>query len=142
MQKINQLKAEIADTIKESTEYKEYKRLEAIVNMDPNLKRSIDEFRRKNYEIQNSGQVEDIFAAQEELNNQYKDMRNQYMVNRYLLAEVCLCRMVQDICRAVVDSIDFDLDFLSSCSSIISVSCVSSPTRSSISVLFLSIPRR
>ena len=35
MQKINQLKAEIADTIKESTEYKEYKRLEAIVNMDP-----------------------------------------------------------------------------------------------------------
>ena len=100
MQKINQLKAEIADTIKESTEYKEYKRLEAIVNMDPN------------YEIQNSGQVEDIFAAQEELNNQYKDMRNQYMVNRYLLAEVCLCRMVQDICRAVVDSIDFDLDFL------------------------------
>ena len=101
MQKINQLKAEIADTIKESTEYKEYKRLEAI-----------DEFRRRNYEIQNSGQVEDIFAAQEELNNQYKDMRNQYMVNRYLLAEVCLCRMVQDICRAVVDSIDFDLDFL------------------------------
>ena len=97
MQKINQLKAEIADTIKESTEYKEYKRLEAIVNMDPNLKRSIDEFRRRNYEIQNSGQVEDIFAAQEELNNQYKDMRNQYMVNRYLLAEVCLCRMVQDI---------------------------------------------
>ena len=112
MQKINQLKAEIADTIKESTEYKEYKRLEAIVNMDPNLKRSIDEFRRRNYEIQNSGQVEDIFAAQEEVNNQYKDMRNEYMDSRYLLGEVCLCRMVQDICRAVVDSIDFDLDFL------------------------------
>lgn len=112
MQRIDQLKAEIADTIKESAEYKEYKRLETIVNMDPNLKRSVDEFRRRNYEIQNSGQVDDIFAAQEELNNQYKDMRNQYMVNRYLLAEVCLCRMVQDICRAVVDSIDFDLDFL------------------------------
>jgi len=39
-------------------------------------------------------------------------MRNQNMVNRYLLAEVCLCRMVQDICRTVVDAIDFDLDFL------------------------------
>ena len=97
MQKIDQLKSDIAHTIKESAEYKEYKRLEAVVNMDPNLKRSIDEFRRRNYEIQNCGQVEDIFAAQEELNNQYKDMRNQNMVNRYLLAEVCLCRMVQDI---------------------------------------------
>ena len=104
MQKIDQLKSDIAHTIKESAEYKEY--------MDPNLKRSIDEFRRRNYEIQNCGQVEDIFAAQEELNNQYKDMRNQNMVNRYLLAEVCLCRMVQDICRTVVDAIDFDLDFL------------------------------
>ena len=104
MQKIDQLKSDIAHTIKESAEYKEYKRLEAVVNMDPNLKRSIDEFRRRNYEIQNCGQ--------EELNNQYKDMRNQNMVNRYLLAEVCLCRMVQDICRTVVDAIDFDLDFL------------------------------
>ena len=104
MQKIDQLKSDIAHTIKESAEYKEYKRLEAVVNMDPNLKRSIDEFRRRNYEIQNCGQVE--------LNNQYKDMRNQNMVNRYLLAEVCLCRMVQDICRTVVDAIDFDLDFL------------------------------
>ena len=112
MQKIDQLKSDIAHTIKESAEYKEYKRLEAVVNMDPNLKRSIDEFRRRNYEIQNCGQVEDIFAAQEELSNKYKDMRNQNMVNRYLLAEVCLCRMVQDICRTVVDAIDFVLDFL------------------------------
>ena len=69
MQKIDQLKSDIAHTIKESAEYKEYKRLEAVVNMDPNLKRSIDEFRRRNYEIQNCGQVEDIFAAQEELNS-------------------------------------------------------------------------
>ena len=44
MQKIDQLKSDIAHTIKESAEYKEYKRLEAVVNMDPNLKRSIDEF--------------------------------------------------------------------------------------------------
>ena len=40
MQKIDQLKSDIAHTIKESAEYKEYKRLEAVVNMDPNLKRS------------------------------------------------------------------------------------------------------
>ena len=37
MQKIDQLKSDIAHTIKESAEYKEYKRLEAVVNMDPNL---------------------------------------------------------------------------------------------------------
>ncbi|MFR7775561.1 MAG: hypothetical protein ACLU3H_11515 [Lachnospira pectinoschiza] len=39
-------------------------------------------------------------------------MRRQDMVNRYLLSEVCLCRMVQDICRTVVETIEFDVDFL------------------------------
>ena len=76
------------------------------------LKRSIDEFRRQNFDIQNSGKVDDIFAAQEDLNNRYADMRRQDMVNRYLLSEVCLCRMVQDICRTVVETIEFDVDFL------------------------------
>ena len=104
MQRIEQLKLELSKAIKESPEYIEYK--------DPNLKRSIDEFRRQNFDIQNSGKVDDIFAAQEDLNNRYEDMRRQDMVNRYLLSEVCLCRMVQDICRTVVETIEFDVDFL------------------------------
>ena len=105
MQRIEQLKLELSKAIKESPEYIEYKRLEAIIDKDPNLKRSIDEFRRQNFDIQNSGKVED-------LNNRYADMRRQDMVNRYLLSEVCLCRMVQDICRTVVETIEFDVDFL------------------------------
>ena len=47
MQKIEQLKLELSKAIKESPEYIEYKRLEAIIDKDPNLKRSIDEFRRQ-----------------------------------------------------------------------------------------------
>ena len=106
MQRIEQLKLELSKAIKESPEYIEYKRLEAIIDKDPNLKRSIDEFRRQNFDIQNSGKVDDIFAAQEDLNNRYADMRRQDM------SEVCLCRMVQDICRTVVETIEFDVDFL------------------------------
>ena len=106
MQRIEQLKLELSKAIKESPEYIEYKRLEAIIDKDPNLKR------RQNFDIQNSGKVDDIFAAQEDLNNRYADMRRQDMVNRYLLSEVCLCRMVQDICRTVVETIEFDVDFL------------------------------
>ena len=112
MQRIEQLKLELSKAIKESPEYIEYKRLEAIIDKDPNLKRSIDEFRRQNFDIQNSGKVDDIFAAQEDLNNRYADMRRQDMVNRYLLSEVCLCRMVQDICRTVVETIEFDVKFI------------------------------
>ncbi len=50
MQRIEQLKLELSKAIKESPEYIEYKRLEAIIDKDPNLKRSIDEFRRQIYQ--------------------------------------------------------------------------------------------
>ena len=131
MQRIEQLKLELSKAIKESPEYilnhtaqtdlRQQISVDhilsshiciSIIDKDPNLKRSIDEFRRQNFDIQNSGKVDDIFAAQEDLNNRYADMRRQDMVNRYLLSEVCLCRMVQDICRTVVETIEFDVDFL------------------------------
>ena len=112
MDEIRQCTEALKKAVRESDDYKGFAKAKAALEANPELREKVMTFRRRNYEIQNCGQVEDIFAAQEELNNQYKDMRNQNMVNRYLLAEVCLCRMVQDICRTVVDAIDFDLDFL------------------------------
>ena len=89
MQRIEQLKLELSKAIKESPEYIEYKRLEAIIDKDPNLKRSIDEFRRQNFDIQNSGKVDDIFAAQEDLNNRYADMKD-----RIWSTDICCLRSV------------------------------------------------
>lgn len=112
MQRIDELKLELRKAILESEEYKEYKRLEAIIMRNPELKRNIDEFRRQNFELQNSPDVQDIFSTTNELNERYAFMRNQDSVNRYLTAEICLCRLVQDICRSVVDVVDMNLDFL------------------------------
>ena len=113
MQRIEQLKLELSKAIKESPEYIEYKRLEAIIDKDPNLKRSIDEFRRQKFLIYRIVVRLMIYLPhRRDLNNRYADMRRQDMVNRYLLSEVCLCRMVQDICRTVVETIEFDVDFL------------------------------
>ena len=100
MKRIEQLKLELSKAIKESPDY------------DPYFMCCFYEFSILNFDFQISGYVVDIFAAQEDLNNRYADMRRQDMVNRYLLSEVCLCRMVQDICRTVVETIEFDVDFL------------------------------
>ena len=66
MQRIEQLKLELSKAIKESPEYIEYKRLEAIIDKDPNLKRSIDEFRRQNFDIQNSGKVRYLWRRRQD----------------------------------------------------------------------------
>lgn len=112
MQDMDDLKAQLRKAIQNSNEYVEYKRLEAVIMRNPDLKRQIDEFRRRNFEIQNSEECGDILEATENLNAQFSDMRSQETVNRYLNAEVCLCRLVQDLCFTIVDAVDFELDFL------------------------------
>lgn len=112
MHNIDDLKIQLREAIQNSDEYLEFKRLEAVIVRNPDLKRQIDEFRKRNFEIQNVESDIDILEATENLNMQYKDVRRQEMVNRYLNAEVCLCRLVQEICFTVVDAVDFELDFL------------------------------
>ncbi|MGN0318995.1 MAG: YlbF family regulator [Lachnospira sp.] len=112
MHKIEELKLQLCDAIRNTVEYKEYKRLEAIINKDPDLRRHVDEFRLQNFAIQTDENVVDLFDATNELNQRYADLRKQETVNRYLSAEICLCRLVQDICKTVVDAIDFDVDFI------------------------------
>jgi len=112
MEKIDELKEELKKAILESDEYKEYKSLEAQIKKNPDLKRAVDELRRQNFEMQYGDTESDMLRASEELNQRFKDIREQDPVNRYLSAEICLCRMIQDICLSVVETVDFDMDFL------------------------------
>ena len=54
MRRIDELKKEIIHEILNSEEYKEYRRLQAEMDRTPDLKRQVDEFRMKNFELQNS----------------------------------------------------------------------------------------
>ncbi len=112
MRRIDELKKEIIHEIFNSEEYKAYRRLQAEMDRTPDLKRQVDEFRMKNFELQNSPDVQDMFAAMENLNNEYADMRKQDIVNRYLMTEITFCRFIRDIYKDIAEAIDIDLDFL------------------------------
>ena len=110
--KLDELKSNIKKVIQESDEYKEYNELNALLVSQPDLKRKVDDFRRENFWCQYSDEVEDSIGAAEELQRRYSDLYEYAVVSRYLAAEMCLCRMVQEICMSVVESVDFDTDFL------------------------------
>ena len=112
MDRIEGLKRELIKTIKESHEYREYKRLEAELNRQPDLKRAVDEFRRENFLYQNSVEVEDPLGATLALDERFAGTRSQDVVNRFLMAEMGVCRLVRGVCMSVVESLDFDMDFL------------------------------
>lgn len=88
MRRIDELKKEIIHEILNSEEYREYRRL------------------------QNSPDGQNLFEAMENLNKEYADMRNQDIVNRYLMTEITFCRYMSDIFKDIAEVIDVDLDFL------------------------------
>ena len=57
MRRIDELKKEIIHEILNSEEYREYRRLQSEIDRTPDLKRQVDEFRMKNFELQNSEKV-------------------------------------------------------------------------------------
>ena len=77
------------------------------LNKDPDLKRSVDDFRQRNYNFQQS---EDIDL------NEYDQFRSELVgfrasdqrVDTFLDAELALCRMIQDISYRITEAIDFE----------------------------------
>ena len=57
--------------------------------------------------VKNIGNTEDF-----SLNKEYADMRNQDIVNRYLMTEITFCRFMRDIYKDIAEAVDMDLDFL------------------------------
>ena len=111
MERIDELKIQLIDAIKNSEEYREYHKYQDIINRTPDLKRQIDDYRRQNFYIQNSDEIEDVFIATEELNKRFADLRRQDLAVRYLNTEIAFCSFVRDICTSIADGIDFELDF-------------------------------
>ncbi len=112
MKNIDQIKKELGEAILNSDEYKEYQELQREIDKNPDLKRVINEYRKRQFELQYNENIEDKFAATQNLSREYEEFNNQVLVRKYLDAEICLCRQIQDICMFVVGIVDFNMDFL------------------------------
>ena len=92
--------------IKDSVVYQEYHRKLAEVRQYPEIKRKIDEFRTRNFELQNSQD----FALEklEQLEKEYEEFRENTLVSEFLAAELAFCRMMQDINNQITEALQFD----------------------------------
>ncbi len=112
MNRVEELTEQLKIAILESPEYKEYKSLEDYMKRQPDLKRAVDEFRKLNFMYQYSDETGDVINETLSLNERFEDVRRQPQVDRYLSAEMCLCRMMQEICITLFGCLDFNMDFL------------------------------
>lgn len=112
MRDVDRLKEELAEAVKNSDEYKDFIRCRNALEENPQLKNSVNELRKYSYLLQNTETEKDLFDDITEVRHTFEYVHSQNMANDYLRAELCLCRMVQDICNSIVKEIEIDLDFM------------------------------
>ena len=112
MRNVDKLKIELKEAIIDSDEYKEYLQYRAIVEKNPDLMRAVNLLRKQNFELQNAEYVGDMYQSVDDMRRQFDYIYSQDMVSHFLTSELCLCRMIQDVCKEIIRDIDINLDFL------------------------------
>lgn len=103
---------ELTNAIVESKEYKDYIRNLEIIKKDPELYARVCEFRRRNFELQNTEVDENIYDGVMQFQNENSSIRKIDSVNDFLKSELCICRMLRDVNRSIMNEIDLDIEFL------------------------------
>lgn len=110
MVEINSATEALVAAIKKSEIYQQYLSEKEKLQAFPKLKDGIDEYRKKNYELQNSQDVDNLFERVDAFDNEYADFRENPLVNDFLAAELSICRLMQEVYLSITEAINFDME--------------------------------
>lgn len=94
--------------IRETDVYKSYTMQLVRLKKNPELYKQVNDYRKLNFEMQNAAQVEDLFDKMDYFEKEYKEFRENVIVDDFLKAELALCRMMQEINALIVDGLNFE----------------------------------
>ena len=96
--------------LKKTEVYREYEEQLKCLCEQPELKQRVDDFRRRNYEIQTRAYQENIFDEVERFQRETEHLRDIPVVHDFLAAELALCRMIQKVTTTIVEAVSEDFD--------------------------------
>lgn len=106
MASIEQATGEFVEAVLHSEEYLAYRRELEKVKQVPGLKEQLDEFRRRNFELQANGDLN--FDKLDQFEQEYELFRQNPLVSEFLQAELDLCRALQGVTIRVTDAVSFE----------------------------------
>ena len=92
--------------IRDSDTYKEYMTQLERVKQQPELKKQIDDYRARNFELQTGSDVR--FEQIDQFEKEYEGFRENPYVSDFLAAELAFCRMMQDINIRITEAMHFE----------------------------------
>lgn len=105
---IDEIVDELKRAIMNSSEYREFQQTGRELNKTPDLRRQMDAARRELFKAQTSEDGENP----EKIYKKYKALFQLRPAARYRNAEVRLSRLIQRVCRDLVQDLNFDTSFL------------------------------
>lgn len=102
---------ELSNAIMESEDYKKYLSAKNEIEENQDLLARVNEYRKKNFFIQNSDSMNKIEEIRK-LVGEYYDVLSNKLVKDYLEAELVLCRCIQNINNIMMEKLDFDVSFI------------------------------
>ena len=94
-------------SIKESDIYSTYYYQVERLKRNPELYKEVNEFRQRNYEIQNTSQVDELFDKMDAFEKEYEKFRENPIVDDFLRAELAFCRLMQEVNTYITGELDF-----------------------------------
>lgn len=108
MTEVEQAIENLLSVIKQTKEYEEFRYQLDKINLQPELHRQIDEFRKENFELQNNTPEDQMLQKSEEFEERYQTFRENPLVNDFLTAETAFCRRMQEINLKITEGLQFE----------------------------------
>ncbi len=103
------LSKQLNETIKESEVYRNYLASREKLYEHPELLQGLQEFKRKNAEIQNNASLDNPYDEVVALFEEYDAIVHDTNVNDFLRAERKLCHMLKTMYEEIADGLDVDI---------------------------------
>ncbi|MBO5057809.1 MAG: YlbF family regulator [Eubacterium sp.] len=95
-------------SIKETDIYQKYYDQREKLKKHPEQYQKVNEFRRRNFEIQNTTHQDELFDKMDAFEQEYEKFREDPLVDDFLRAELAFCRMMQEITLYITEKVDFE----------------------------------
>lgn len=109
MSELDRITEAYVKEVRKSKTYQKYKERLNALKKDEELYKKVEEYRTKRYEMQKNTPAHELYDKADYLEREYAYLYDNQLSARFLESEVALCRMIQDICFKIAQSIDFDL---------------------------------
>lgn len=109
MRNVARCTQELTAAIRSSQAYMDFERAKDEIRDNPELRAQLNQFRRKNYELQNEKSGADWYEVVEDFEKENEEFRKNPLVEEFLRNELDLCRMIQRINQSIADVVQLEI---------------------------------